>query len=143
MTRSDAAIPLAALMIYDGDCAFCQRCIDVGTRVLPDPFRREPFQFLDLQTLGLTTAQASTAVWWVQPSLPARSGHRAVAALLRAQSPWWWRSLGWILDHPPTSWLAARAYTVIARNRHRLPGGTAQCRVPAAPKSPQADELSG
>ena len=32
------------------------------------------------------------------------------------------------------SFLAAWVYSVVARNRHRLPGGTAQCRLPSAAK---------
>ncbi len=124
MTRPDAA-----LLVYDGDCAFCQRCIDVGSRILPERFRAEPYQFLPLAELGLTVDQARTAVWWVQPSRPPRSGHRAVAGLLQAQHRWWWSSAGWLIEHPPVSALASRLYDVIARNRHRLPGGTAQCRV--------------
>jgi predicted DCC family thiol-disulfide oxidoreductase YuxK len=122
-----------AVLVYDGDCAFCQRCIDIGTRVLPQPFRPEPFQFLDLDALGLTQEQVTESVWWVQPSLPTRGGHRAFAALLRAQSPWWWRTLGWLIDHPPVSFVAGWVYAWVARNRHRLPGGTAQCRVPQPP----------
>ena len=118
------------LLIYDGDCAFCQRCIDLAGRVLPTPVRCEPFQFLDLDTFGMTTERASTAVWWFAPGLPPRSGHRAVAAVLGAQGRWWWGTLGWVIDHPPFSLLAAGVYRLVARNRHRLPGGTAQCRVP-------------
>ena len=123
--------PDAALLVYDGDCAFCQRCIDVGTRVLPERFRAEPFQFLPLAELGLTAQQAASRVWWVQPSTPPRGGHRAVAALLQVQNRWWWATLGWVIDRPPVSYLAAWIYAVVAQNRHRLPGGTAQCRVPA------------
>ena len=131
MTRPDAA-----LLVYDGDCAFCQRSIDVANRILPEPFRAEPFQFLPLEELGLTPEQASTAVWWVQPSRPARSGHEAVAGLLKAQRRWWWSAAGWVMERPPVSPLAARVYAAVARNRHRLPGGTAQCRVPAGTGAP-------
>lgn len=123
------ARPSTGVLVYDGDCAFCQRSIDVGTRVLPDEFRAEPYQFLDLPALGLTSEQAGQAVWWVQPSASPRSGHRAVAALLMSQSRWWWRTIGAIVDRPPVSWIAAPVYAWVARNRHRLPGGTAQCRV--------------
>jgi predicted DCC family thiol-disulfide oxidoreductase YuxK len=129
----DGGMVQPAVLVYDGDCAFCQRCIDVGTRVLPRSFRCEPFQFLDLGALGLTDEQVRDSVWWVQPSLPARGGHRAVAALLQAQIPWWWRSLGWVIDHPPVSPAARWIYSWVARNRYRLPGGTAQCRVPQPP----------
>jgi predicted DCC family thiol-disulfide oxidoreductase YuxK len=125
----DGGMVQLAILVYDGDCAFCQLSIDAGTRVLPRRFRAEPFQFLDLDALGLTEQQVTESVWWVQPSLPARAGHRAVAALLRAQSRWWWRTLGWVIDHPPVSFAASWVYAWVARNRHRLPGGTAQCRV--------------
>jgi predicted DCC family thiol-disulfide oxidoreductase YuxK len=120
------------VLIYDGDCAFCRRCVDLGARVLPDPVRCEPYQLVDLGELGLTLEQVTTALWWVAAGHRARSGHRAVAALLRSQSPWWWRALGWVIDRPPISFLAAWVYAVVARNRHRLPGGTAQCRLPSA-----------
>lgn len=125
--------PEMALLVYDGDCAFCQRSIDVGSRLL-GPFRAEPYQFLDLAPLGLTEKQAEEKVWWVQPSVPPRGGHRAVAGLLRVQKRWWWRVLGQIIDRPPVSWGAAPVYAWISRNRHRLPGGSAQCRVPRAPR---------
>lgn len=123
--------------MYDGDCAFCQRSIDLAHRILPDPIQAEPYQFLDLPSLSLTTEQASSAVWWVTPGVPPRRGHRAVAAVLMTQQRWWWRALGTVIDHPPISWVAAPVYALIARNRHRLPGGTAQCRVPAANDAPR------
>jgi predicted DCC family thiol-disulfide oxidoreductase YuxK len=137
MARSEAA-----LLVYDGDCAFCQRCVDVAARILPDPFRAEPYQFLPLATLGLSVEQASTQVWWVQPSRPACGGHAAVARLLQGQRRWWWRSAGWILERPPVAPLAAWVYAAVARNRHRLPGGTARCRVPAAAGQGAATQAS-
>ena len=39
----------------------------------------------------------------------------------------YWRPLGWLLDRRPVRWIAGPAYRLIARNRHRLPGGTAAC----------------
>ena len=116
------------LLIYDGDCAFCQRCVDLGGR-LPEPVPTESFQLLDLGTFGLTPAQARAAAWWVGADGSLRRGHRAVAAVLAAQPRRGWRTAGWLIDHPPLSWLAAGGYMLVARFRHRLPGGTAQCRV--------------
>lgn len=116
------------LLIYDGDCAFCQRCVDLGAR-LPAPVRSEPFQLLDPGAFGLTTAQVRAAAWWVGADGSLRRGHRAVAAVLGAQPRRGWRAVGRLIDHPPLSWLAAGVYAVVARFRHRLPGGTAQCRV--------------
>ena len=38
--------------------------------------------------------------------------------------------MGQLLVTPPFSWAAALGYTLIARFRHRLPGGTAACALP-------------
>lgn len=117
------------LLIYDGDCAFCQRCIDLGAR-LPAVVRSVPFQQLDPAAYGLSADQVQSAAWWVGPDGSLRRGHRAVAAVLAAQPQRGWRTAGWLIDHPPLRWLAAPVYALVARFRHRLLGGTAQCRAP-------------
>jgi predicted DCC family thiol-disulfide oxidoreductase YuxK len=115
------------LVIYDGDCAFCQRCIDLGAR-LPMKVRSAPYQLLDPAVYGLTPAEVGSAAWWVGADGSRRRGHRAVAAVLAAQPRWAWRAVGRLIEHAPLSWLAAPTYALVARFRHRLPGGTAQCR---------------
>jgi len=121
------------MLIYDGDCAFCQRCVDLGARVLPAPVRAEPCALVDVDAVGLTPDQVRQAAWWVGQDGTLRRGHRAVAQVLRAQPRWSWRFGGWLIDHPPVSWVAAAVYALVARYRHRLPGGTARCRLPADP----------
>lgn len=116
------------LLIYDGDCAFCQRCTELAGR-LPVAVPAEPFQLLDAAAYGLTPGQVRAAAWWIGADGSRRRGHRAVAAVLSAQPGRVWRTVGWILDRPPVGWLAAPAYALVARLRHRLPGGTARCRV--------------
>ena len=129
-------IPTATpMLIYDGDCAFCQRCVDLGARILPAPPRAEPFAVVDVDAVGLTQDQVRQAAWWVGRDGTLRRGHRAVAQVLRAQPRWWWRIGGSLIDHPPVSWFAAAVYALVARFRHRLPGGTAQCRLPADPRA--------
>jgi predicted DCC family thiol-disulfide oxidoreductase YuxK len=41
-----------------------------------------------------------------------------------------WKAVGVVLQVPPISWLAALVYVVVAKNRHRLPGGTPACKLP-------------
>lgn len=80
-----------------------------------------PYQEVDdLGSLGLTREQASKAAWWVGRGKPKRA-HRAVAATLRAIGGVWY-PVGLLIDVPPIRWLAAGAYVLVARNRHRLPG---------------------
>ena len=40
-----------------------------------------------------------------------------------------WRLAGLVLSRPPVLWLARPVYALVAANRHRLPGGTATCRL--------------
>jgi predicted DCC family thiol-disulfide oxidoreductase YuxK len=123
-----------ATMVFDGDCAFCSSSVRWAERHLGAPVEFTPWQELDLEALGLTQQQVEHAVQW----LPApdrrgvvRSGAGAVGRLLLC-SRWPWRGLALFALVPPFSWVAALAYRVIAANRHRLPGGTPACAMPAA-----------
>jgi predicted DCC family thiol-disulfide oxidoreductase YuxK len=87
-----------------------------------------PWQFSDLADLGVTEEQATDAVQWVETDGTVRSGHEAIAAVLKTAGRIW-RIAGRVLLMPGISWVAARAYRLIARNRYRLPGGTPACAV--------------
>lgn len=67
---------------------------------------------------------------WVAPGEPVLAGPDAIAALLRSSNAFW-RPFGWVLKLRPVLAIAWPLYRLIARNRHRLPGGTAACAVPA------------
>jgi predicted DCC family thiol-disulfide oxidoreductase YuxK len=69
-------------------------------------------------------------VQWVEPDGRIWAGSHAVGKLLVA-SGGLWRVLGWLALVPPTRWIASGVYRLIADNRHRLPGGTAACSMPA------------
>lgn len=115
------------VLLYDGDCAFCTSCARLAEkRIRPDAVI-VAWQFADLAELGVSEAQATDAVQWVGVDGAVRSGHEAVAAMLISAGPIS-RLIGRLLRWPGISGVAARAYTLIAANRHRLPGGTPTCR---------------
>jgi predicted DCC family thiol-disulfide oxidoreductase YuxK len=117
------------VLVYDGDCAFCSttaRFVASRLRRSPSDFDVEPWQHLDLEALGLTPAECDAAVRWVSADGIPAAGHVAVARALRA-CRWWARPAGVVLLLPGVSALAARGYTWVAANRHRLPGGTPAC----------------
>ena len=123
------------ILIYDGDCAFCQRCVDLAGRVLPAPVRAEPYQLIELGPLGLTVDQARRRPGGSAPTARGGAGtgrSRRCSVPNRGGGA---RDCGWFIDHPPVSWIACVGYALVARFRHRLPGGTAQCRVPADPRA--------
>ena len=112
--------------VFDGDCAFCTMCARFIERRIATPARIVAWQHADLSELGLTRDACLDAVQWTAPGQPALAGPDAIGALLRSSSPGW-RPFGWLLQLPPVRLLAWPLYRLIARNRHRLPGGTAAC----------------
>lgn len=119
------------MLLFDGDCAFCTSCARlVQGRIAPDATVLA-WQLADLGELGVTAEQATEAVQWIGIDGAIRSGHEAIAAMLGTAGPAY-RLAGRLLRLPGISWLAARAYGLIAANRHRLPGGTPACNVPAS-----------
>ena len=129
MTRSSALQRSHATLVFDGDCGFCTTSVNWLKRTLPAFPTATPFQWADLDALGVTEAEARERVWLVTDK--ARfGGHLAVSALLRHQPAAGWRFLGWLIAAPGFSLIAAGAYALVARYRYRLPGGTPACKVP-------------
>jgi predicted DCC family thiol-disulfide oxidoreductase YuxK len=123
---------MSATFVYDGDCAFCTSCAQFAQRRVPTDATIAAWQFTDIGALGLTENQCDEAVQWVDTAGGAPlAGPRAIAALLRSSNRRW-RLVGWLLDVRPVRAVAWPAYRWVARNRHRMPGGTAACAVPHA-----------
>ncbi|MFG1803393.1 thiol-disulfide oxidoreductase DCC family protein [Micromonospora carbonacea] len=119
--------------VFDGDCAFCTKCAEFIERRIPTRARVLPWQFADLDALGLTAAECADAVQWVGAEGSRAAGPDAIARLLGDSGPLW-RVAGAGLRFPPVRLAAWPVYRWVARNRHRLPGGTAACAVPSAPR---------
>ena len=113
-------------LIWDGDCAFCARCVGFVERRIKTEAKIVAHQKADLLKLGLTTEQCNAALQWVFRDSTIRSGSRAVAALLRS-SNFGWAILGVAIDLPVVRLISSAIYKVIAKNRQHLPGGTAAC----------------
>lgn len=117
------------LLVFDGDCAFCQRCVGWARRWLGASAQLMPWQGLDLAALGLSRQECTQAVQWVGVNGARAAGPVAVGRLLLSGS-WWWRPIGALLTTRPVGWLAWPVYRWVARHRHQLPGGTQACALP-------------
>jgi predicted DCC family thiol-disulfide oxidoreductase YuxK len=122
------------VFLYDGDCAFCTSCARFIERHIPTSAVVIPWQFAHLDALGVSQGDAEAAVQWIDPRLdrPVRAAGPAAIAGLLVDAGSYWHTLGRLLDLRPVRWIAAPTYRLLARNRHRLPGGTAACRLPQA-----------
>ncbi len=122
--------PNAPLLVFDGDCSFCTSSAEwLEARFDPDAGAGvEPWQRLDIASLGLTEHDVATAAYWVDRSGRAFRGHRAIAkSLLACRGGWRWA--GAVMEIPPVSWAARGVYWLVARYRHKLPGGTPACKL--------------
>ena len=121
---------VTATFLYDGDCAFCSSCVRFIERFIPTRATITPWQFADLPALGVGRDEASDAVQWIEPGRPVLAGPAAIARLLRSSTRVVWRPVGALLALRPVVALGWPVYRWVARNRHRLPGGTAACALP-------------
>ncbi|MEV0155277.1 DUF393 domain-containing protein [Micromonospora sp. NPDC050686] len=120
---------MESTFVYDGDCAFCTRCAQFVERRIPTAARVVPWQFADLAALALTEVECEEAVQWVGADGSRAAGPDAIAKLLGDSGPLW-RVVGAGLGLAPVRTAAWPAYRWVARNRHRMPGGTAACSLP-------------
>ncbi|WP_173531085.1 thiol-disulfide oxidoreductase DCC family protein, partial [Nonomuraea antri] len=117
------------VLVFDGDCGFCTVCVAFVRRHLRTRAEIVAWQAADLGELGVTREQAIYELLWVGERR-VHGGAQAVAKLLiDAGLPW--SPLGLLLRLPPIRWVAHGVYRLVAGNRHRLPGGTAACAIPA------------
>lgn len=120
--------PFRPVMIFDGDCAFCSSSARVLQKLTKSRVAIEPYQFLNLSEYGLTEELTAKAVYFV--STKTYVANRAIAQCL-IDSKTAWAFAGHLMNLPVVSSIAERVYYWVAKNRHRLPGGTPECSVRA------------
>ena len=127
------------LLIFDGDCAFCTS----SASWLAQRLRRKDgpnaqlvaWQFLDLADLGTSRQRAQQEALWIATDGTISGGAEAFAAWLRFRGgPYGFA--GFAMSLPGIRRLAAAVYRLIAKNRHRMPGGSPACALPPAGYDP-------
>ena len=109
---------MSSILITDGNCAFCQRTAKKLAGIVPTGWINVPSTELT-NSYGLTQDQLEHSVWLIEnpESEPKHySGAKAVGKVLRIRGGLW-GGLGWLTSIPPTSWIAAGMYRVVANNR--------------------------
>lgn len=114
------------MLIFDGDCGFCSSCVDVVKRYVNVDVQYLPYQRADLTALGLTAEQCAESVKFRDARGRWHSGSAAIGRLLLGSGVVW-RPLGALIVAPGMRLFAEAVYRVVARYRHRLPGGTPAC----------------
>ncbi|MCW2754603.1 MAG: hypothetical protein JWQ32_2014 [Marmoricola sp.] len=109
-------------LVYDADCGFC-----TASAYWLDE-KPVAWHTLDLDAVQVTRAEADANAGWLEDGKITHLGAPAIAQALRAKRGSA-RLLGWALTIPGIRRAAAGVYPRIAANRHRMPGGTAACKI--------------
>lgn len=117
------------IFIFDGDCSFCSSSARLLDRLTRQNLNIQPYQFLDLEALSIRLEDAQSAVQFLHKG-ERYSGARAIGeALVVAKTAW--SVAGWLIKAPVVLSFAELVYLLVAKNRHRLPGGTPACELKA------------
>ena len=117
------------LVLYDADCGFCTtsaRAMTTGWFLAEADARS--FQSVDLDSLGLTVDKCAEKLHVVDGTRVFTGGQAVAVILRRSRFPW--PMVGWFIALPGVRVLIEWVYGLVARNRHRLPGGSAACEMP-------------
>lgn len=106
------------------------KCAEWGKKNLRHFPPVKGFQDLNPADYGLTQKDVESSIWLIRPGHKPVPANEAASAILRTQPNYFWRLIGAVSE---TYWVkpfAKSLYYSIARNRHRMPGSTAECEVP-------------
>ncbi len=117
------------LLIFDGDCGFCTTTANWIVEHSSVAVAAKPYQWTNLEPLGLTLDEAEAKVQLVWDDL-IYSGHKCFGKLLMIQRNPLIRLVGRVVNSKALEGISALAYDWVAKNRHRLPGGTPACKMP-------------
>jgi len=118
-----------ATLIFDGDCGFCTTAANFAVRHSHFPITAVAWQLTDVTEYGLLTQQTADKVWLVVDG-ERYGGHEAVARILTLQRRPLSTLLGYLMLIPPMCAVSSLGYRLVARYRHKLPGGTPACKLP-------------
>lgn len=116
-------------LVFDGNCGFCTSVAKHFGKHSLTPLTLAAWQLTDLEPLGLTREQASERVYLVTDE-GLFAGAECVAELMRIQGDPLHRLLAWSMRLQGIRRLCEWGYQLVAKNRHRLPGGTPACELP-------------
>ena len=118
------------VLIFDGDCGFCTTTSNYIVKHSRTPITAHAWQLIDVTEYGILQPQAQERVYLIDNG-HAYAGHEAFAHILRLQKNPILSALAFVMVVPPICWLSRIGYALVARYRHRLPGGTPACKTPS------------
>ena len=114
------------VIVYDGDCAFCEKWVGKARNALPVFPRAVPSQSINVADLGLSDEDVTRYAWLITPTKHVAGGGILRELLIR-QPRLSLRFLGHLLGVWPIPLIAEGVYRLVAANRRLLSGSSASC----------------
>lgn len=123
---------LRDVLIYDGDCGFCQRSLVILQRMVRRPLKAVPSVLAAESLSPSDRARTAHEILYVDSAGHVFGAAAAIAAALRAAGR---PGLAWLVDHTPG---AESLYRFVAARRHSVSCSVSPRRSPEPPSSPQS-----
>ncbi|GAQ54737.1 thiol-disulfide oxidoreductase DCC family protein [Streptomyces acidiscabies] len=117
------------VLVYDGDCGFCQVAVDRMRGVASPVVEAVPWQFLDGELTSAQLERLDREVLLMRGGVVLAGGAEALGRYVGSSLSVGWRVVGAVVRLPGVRGCARVVYGWVARNRRRLPGGTGACAV--------------
>ncbi|MBI3933960.1 MAG: DUF393 domain-containing protein [Acidobacteria bacterium] len=107
------------LLIYDGDCSLCLRCVDYGRSLTGDAVAYRAYQQVAGKLPQIPIERFRAAAQFVDRDGSISSGAEAIFRALSYAPGWKW--LLWLYVHVPLfAGISERVYAWVARHRNGL-----------------------
>ncbi|RKE20046.1 thiol-disulfide oxidoreductase DCC family protein [Streptomyces sp. TLI_171] len=118
------------VLAYDGDCAFCQATIDRIRRRAAPQIDAVPWQALPERLTAPHLPRLDREVLLFHNDTVHASGAHALARFVGSSPARRYQLAAAALSLPGVRTCARQVYALVAKNRQRMPGGTAFCALP-------------
>ncbi|UKY47833.1 thiol-disulfide oxidoreductase DCC family protein [Streptomyces inhibens] len=129
---SPTVSPTEPVLAFDGDCGFCQAAIKKISSQGRPSVHAMPWQFLPQSMTEPYLDRLDREVLLLANGRVLASGAEALAAYMKRSPALCYRVAGAAICMPLLRQCAHGVYRWVARNRHRMPGGSASCAMPSS-----------
>jgi predicted DCC family thiol-disulfide oxidoreductase YuxK len=106
------------LVVWDGQCGFCRRCVDFARWLHGDHFADEPYQSAHSRFPSVPREAFQAAVHFIEPDGRISRGAEAVLRILACRGSWaFWLLLAAYRFVPGFAWISEWAYRWVAAHR--------------------------
>lgn len=116
------------VLLFDGDCSFCTTSINLIKKYAKNSVHIIPYQKVNLKEYGLDENYCERYIHFICQNKNKYTGAKAFSEFFR-YCGFRGRVLGSVIRFFEIFKLSTLIYSIISKFRHKLPGGTPECKL--------------